>query len=52
MLKSIIEKTSQYIETMHKKERKKYGQFFTSMETVQYMASMIHLNGDKFMGPR
>lgn len=41
MLKSIIEKTSQYIETMHKQERKKYGQFFTSMETAQYMASLF-----------
>lgn len=27
MLKKIIEKTSQYIENMPKKERKKYGQF-------------------------
>lgn len=41
MLKYIIEKTSQYIEDMPKKERKKYGQFFTSMETAQYMASMF-----------
>ena len=41
MLKNIIEKTSQYIETIHKKERKKYGQFFTSMETAQYMASLF-----------
>ncbi len=41
MLKNIIEKTSQYIEKMPKKERKKYGQFFTSMETAQYMASMF-----------
>ncbi len=41
MLKNIIEKTSQYIEDMPKKERKKYGQFFTSMETAQYMASMF-----------
>ena len=32
MLKNIIEKTSLYIENMPKKERKKYGQFFTSME--------------------
>lgn len=41
MLKNIIKKTSQYIENMPKKERKKYGQFFTSMETAQYMASMF-----------
>lgn len=41
MLKNIIEKTSRYIENMPKKERKKYGQFFTSMETARYMASMF-----------
>lgn len=41
MLKNIIEKTSPYIENMPKKERKKYGQFFTSMETARYMASMF-----------
>lgn len=41
MLKNIIEKTSQFIEIMHKQERKKYGQFFTSMETAQYMASLF-----------
>ena len=41
MLKNIIEKTSQYIESMPKIERKKYGQFFTSMETAQYMASLF-----------
>ena len=29
------------LETMHKQERKKYGQFFTSMETAQYMASLF-----------
>ena len=41
MLESIIEKTSQYIENMPKKDRKKYGQFFTSMETARYMASLF-----------
>ena len=41
MLENIIKKTSQYIENMPKKERKKYGQFFTSMETAQYMSSMF-----------
>lgn len=43
MLRNIIEKTSQYIENMPKKERKKYGQFFTSMETAQYMASLFQV---------
>lgn len=41
MLERIIEKTSQYIDNMPKKERKKYGQFFTSMETARYMASLF-----------
>lgn len=41
MLESIIEKTSWYIENMPKKERKKYGQFFTSIETARYMASLF-----------
>lgn len=41
MLERIIEKTNQYIENMPKKERKKYGQFFTSMETARYMASLF-----------
>lgn len=34
MLEKIIELTNEYIESMPKKERKKYGQFFTSMETA------------------
>lgn len=47
MLKNIIEKTTQYIENMPKKERKKYGQFFTSMETAQYMASLFVIPEDQ-----
>lgn len=41
MLDRIIEKTSEYIEAMPKKERKKYGQFFTSIETARYMAELF-----------
>lgn len=41
MLEKIIEKTSQYIDNMPKKERKKYGQFFTSIETARYMADLF-----------
>ena len=41
MLDRIIEKTNQYIENMSKKERKKYGQFFTSIETARYMAELF-----------
>lgn len=32
---------------MPKKERKKYGQFFTSMETARYMASLYEFPTDK-----
>ena len=41
MLKTIIEKTNQFVENIPKKERKKYGQFFTSMKTAHYMASLF-----------
>ena len=41
MLEKIVEKTNQYIEEMPKSERKKYGQFFTSIETARYMADMF-----------
>ena len=43
MLEQIIEKTNQYIEEMPKKERKKYGQFFTSIDTARYMAGLFVL---------
>lgn len=43
MLEYIVEKTNKYIEEMPKKERKKYGQFFTSIETARYMANMFVL---------
>lgn len=39
MLDCIIERTNQYIDTMPKKERKKYGQFFTSKDTARFMAT-------------
>lgn len=41
MLEKILEKTSEYIDSMPKKERKKYGQFFTSIETARYMADLF-----------
>ena len=40
MLDIIIEKTYQYIDSMPKKERKKYGQFFTSKSTAEFMAGL------------
>ena len=44
MLEKIIELTNEYIESMPKKERKKYGQFFTSMETARFMAGLYKLD--------
>lgn len=46
MLEKVIERTNRYIESMPKKERKKYGQFFTSMETARFMASMYNIPND------
>ena len=40
MLDYIIERTNKYIDNMPKKERKKYGQFFTSKETARFMAGL------------
>lgn len=47
MLDTIIERTNRYIESMPKKERKKYGQFFTSKETAQFMANICDIPEDK-----
>ena len=44
MLEKIVELTNEYIESMPKKERKKYGQFFTSMETARFMAGLYKLD--------
>ena len=41
LLSSVFEKTIKYMEQMPKIRRKPYGQFFTSVETAQYMASMF-----------
>ena len=43
MLEKVIELTEQYINSMPKKERKKYGQFFTSKETARYMAGLYNI---------
>ena len=40
MLEDVIESTNQYINSMSKNKRKKYGQFFTSMETARFMAGL------------
>ena len=44
MLEKIIDLTNQYIDSMPKKERKKYGQFFTSMETARFMAGLYDVS--------
>ena len=43
MLERVIEITNQYIESMPKNERKKYGQFFTSKDTARFMASLYKI---------
>ena len=40
MLEYFISRTNKYIDSMPKKERKKYGQFFTSKETARFMAGL------------
>lgn len=41
MLQEIINNTQKYIEGFPKEERKEIGQFFTSIQTAQYMASKV-----------
>ena len=47
MLDCIIERTNKYIDDMPKKERKKYGQFFTSKETARFMAQLYNIPDNK-----
>ncbi len=47
MLETIVERTNLYIDSMPKAERKRYGQFFTSMETAQFMAGLYEVPLDK-----
>ncbi|MBD5491374.1 MAG: N-6 DNA methylase [Lachnospiraceae bacterium] len=44
MLEKIIDLTNHYIDNMPKKERKKYGQFFTSIETARFMAGLYNIS--------
>lgn len=41
MLNQIMDKTNEYVNACPKKERKKYGQFFTPITTAKYMASLV-----------
>ena len=43
MLEKVIENTIEYIDSKPKKERKKYGQFFTSIETARYMTELFDI---------
>lgn len=47
MLEKVVELTNSYIDSRPKKERKRYGQFFTSMETARFMASLYDIPTDK-----
>ncbi len=47
MLNYICERTAEYINTMPKALRKKYGQFFTSKETAVFMASLFDIPTDR-----
>lgn len=47
MLEKIIENTKEYISNIPKKERKKYGQFFTGKSIAEYMASLFLIPKDK-----
>lgn len=47
MLDCIIESTNKYIDSMPKKERKTYGQFFTSKETARFMADLYNIPENK-----
>ena len=43
MLEYIINETNKFLEQMPKSKRKKKGQFFTSKETAEFMATMFQL---------
>ena len=47
MLKEVCKNTEQFIEQMPKSQRKQYGQFFTSMETARFMASLFFVKSEK-----
>ena len=47
MLNIICQKTNDFISQMPKTQRKEYGQFFTSVETARFMASLFDLTDSK-----
>jgi len=42
LIESVFEETLKYLECMPKEKRKEIGQFFTSVETARFMASMFN----------
>lgn len=47
LIDSVYGITSAFLGSIPKKERKKYGQFFTSRKTAEFMASLFTVNHDK-----
>lgn len=47
ILDYVVDATAQYMEHMPKKQRKAYGQFFTSRETARFMAGLFCVPADK-----
>lgn len=45
ILDKVVDKTKAFLERVPKNRRKKKGQFFTSIETAEYMAGMFDLSG-------
>lgn len=41
LIDNVVNETLKYLESMPKERRKEIGQFFTSTETAQYMATML-----------
>lgn len=47
MLDIVCNNTKLFVDSMPKKQRKNYGQFFTSKETAEFMASMLDIPSGK-----
>lgn len=47
MIEYALDSTKKFLENMPKTKRKKKGQFFTSIETAMFMASMFNVNENK-----
>ena len=47
LLDKVLKTTYAYIDEMPNKQRKQYGQFFTSKETARFMASLFTIPNDR-----